>query len=288
MGDQDSTLAVLFPGQGVGDAESAALVRATRPDLYDLACELAGDDPFERIAEGTAFAQPAVYCASLAGFEELGRPAALAYAGHSLGEIAALAAAGAVSDLDGLRIAVERGRLMARAAAAAQPGGMLAVGGDREQALGLAERCGLALANENSPGQYVLSGPEPALERARAEAREVGLRVKRLAVAGAFHSPDMDPAVEPFARCLERTEFTAADAPVISSATATDFGADPRAQLAASLTNPVRWVDVMNELHARGARRFCDAGPGRVLAKLVPRILDGVEVEPRPAEAAHV
>ena len=135
-----------------------------RPDLYGLAVELAGADPFERVGEATRFAQPAIYCASIAGFERRGRPEALAYAGHSLGEIGALAAAGAIDDLDGLRVAAERGRLMDEAAVTAVDGGMLAVGGDRDQALVLAERHGLALANENSPEQFVLSGREAGLE----------------------------------------------------------------------------------------------------------------------------
>ena len=160
----DATLAILFPGQGVGDPSSGELVRSVRPDLHRLAVELTGDDPFERIAEATRFAQPAIYCASIAGFERRGRPEALAYAGHSLGEIGALVAAGAIGDLDGLRIAAERGRLMDEAAVTAVDGGMLAVGGDREQALVLAERHGLALANDNSPEQIVLSGRDAGLE----------------------------------------------------------------------------------------------------------------------------
>lgn len=281
-------LAVLFPGQGVGDPAAAELVRARLPELLELAAELAGADPFERIADGTRYAQPAIYCASLAGFEELGRPEALAFAGHSLGEIAALAAAGAVDPSDGLRIAAERGRLMSEAAEAAGPGGMLAVGGDRDAALEFAEHAGLALANENSPEQFVLSGPEAALELARSEARGRGLRVKRLAVAGAFHSTDMEPAVEPFAEHLAGVEFDQPSAPVISGATATPFEADPRPQLVASLTNPVRWTKTMRHLRELGARRFCDVGPGRVLAKLVPRILDDVEVEPARKETIRV
>ncbi|MDX6582960.1 MAG: hypothetical protein QOI10_2144 [Solirubrobacterales bacterium] len=280
--------AILFPGQGVGDASAAALVRSRRPDLHELACELVGTDPFERLAGGTNFAQPAIYCASIAGFERLGRPPADAYAGHSLGEIAALAAAGAVGELDGLRIAAERGRLMHEAGeSAAQPLGMLAVGGDRSQALQLAERTGLALANENSPEQFVLSGAESGLEAARAAARGLDLRAKRLKVTGAFHSPYMEPAVEPYRALIAGIEFRPATAPVISGATATPFHDDPREQLAASLTSPVLWADVMRRLHADGARRFLDVGPGRVLAKLVPRILDGVEVEIGDREPAR-
>jgi [acyl-carrier-protein] S-malonyltransferase len=285
--EHDETRAILFPGQGVGDPSAGELVRSARPDLYALACALVDDEPFERIADGTRFAQPAIYCASLASFEHLGRPTGLAYAGHSLGEIAALAAAGALDDLDGLRIAAERGRLMDLAAAASDAGGMLAVGGARSQAVELAERTGLALANENSPEQFVLSGREAGLEAARAEAKELGLRAKRLAVAGAFHSPAMEPAVEPFRRRLGEIEFRRADSPVISSATAIAFEPDPREQLVASLTNPVRWVEVIRGLDADGARRYLDVGPGRVLAKLIPRILDAAKVEVETADEGH-
>ncbi len=278
MSEETNELAVLFPGQGVDDPGAAELVQEVRPDLHELAAELVGDDPLRRVADGTRFAQPAIYCASIASFERAGRPVARAYAGHSLGEVAALAAAGAVDDLDGLRIAAERGRLMDDAAAAAEPGGMLAVGGERGQALALAQDTGLTLANENAPGQYVLSGPEAGLEAARERAKELGLRAKRLAIAGAFHSADMLPAVELFAERLTEIEFHRTPSPVISGATASPFAADPREQLVASLTSPVRWVEVMELLQATGVRRFLDVGPGRVLAKLVPRILDEAEV----------
>lgn len=287
MNATETNLAVLFPGQGVGSPGDGEAVRTARPDLHRLACELTGDDPFARIGDATRFAQPAIYCASIAGFDGIGRPAALAYAGHSLGEITALAAAGAVDDLDGLRIAAERGRLMDEAAATAVDGGMLAVGGDRAQALVLAERHGLALANENSPEQFVLSGRGAALDAAREDARDLDLRAKRLAVTGAFHSPDMAPASVPFAELVAGLEFAPTSVPVISCATASPFDADPRDQLVAALTQPVRWAGVMRCLYELGARRFADVGPGRVLAKLVPRILDGVEVDRPQREAAR-
>jgi [acyl-carrier-protein] S-malonyltransferase len=281
----DDTLAILFPGQGVGDPECGNLVHAERPDLHALACELAGTDPFTQIAAGTEFAQPAIYCASIASFERLGRPRATAYAGHSLGEIGALAAAGAISDADGVRIAAARGRLCRDAAEAAEPGSMLAVGGDGDAAAELAAAHGLAVANHNSPEQFVLSGPEPALDAARAAAKERGLRAKRLAVAGAFHSPAMEPAVAPFAATLDGIEFTPTEATVISGVSARPFEDDPRPQLVASLTGPVRWVAVMHRLRALGAWRFLDVGPGRVLGKLVPRILDPQDVKVEAAEA---
>jgi malonyl CoA-acyl carrier protein transacylase len=261
----------------------ADLVRDRRPDLYTLATALVGEDPFERVDQGTRFAQPAIYCAALAGYDLIARPHAALYAGHSLGELTALVAAGAVGDHDGLRVVAERGRLMEEAGRRT-PGGMVAVGGERERAVELAAETGLELANENSPSQFVLSGPERGLERAVSEARAHGLRAKRLAVAGAFHSAAMAPAVDPFRAALDEVEFRPTDPRVISGATVTPFDPDPRGQLAAALTSPVRWVDVVRRLHAEGARRFLDTGPGTVLAGLIRRTLDEVEVRTR-AEA---
>ena len=281
-------LAILFPGQGVGDAIDPEAVRERRPDLVELAAELTDADPLERVGQRTRFDQPAIYCASLAAFDWLGRPPAALHAGHSLGEIAALAAAGAVDDLDGLRIAAMRGLLMDEAAAGAPPGGMLAFGGDREHAVALAARTGLGLANENSPGQFVLTGRESGLESARAEAKRLGLRVKRLAVAGPFHSRDMEPAVAPFREFLAGVEFRECASQVVSCVTAAPFDSDPREALVAALVSPVRWVDVLHRLRRDGARRFLDVGPGKVLAGLVRRTLDEAEVETaRAPEATH-
>jgi [acyl-carrier-protein] S-malonyltransferase len=277
--DASSASAVLFPGQGVGDASSRELVAAVRPDLLELATELVGEDPFERMAEGTAYAQPAVYCASIAGYEQLGRPAAEYFAGHSLGEVGALAAAGAIDDVDGLRIVVTRGRVMADAATRGEPGGMLAVGSDREQAVALAAEHGLTLANENSPQQFVLSGPLPAIEAAEAAAKGSGVRAKKLAVAGAFHTEAMASGVEPFRAALGRIDFSDPEASVVSSTTAEPFGEDVREALSASLTSPIRWTAVLATLRELGVTRYLDIGPGKVLAGLVRRTLDGVETE---------
>ncbi len=274
-----SAQAVLFPGQGVGDASSRELVAAVRPDLLDLASELVGQDPFEQMSEGTAYAQPAVFCASIAGYEQLGRPRAEYFAGHSLGEIGALAAAGAIDDSDGVRIVVARGRVMEEAARRGEPGGMLAVGSDREGAATLADEHGLTLANENSPQQFVLSGPTHAIEAAEAAAKGSGVRAKKLAVAGAFHTDAMSSGVEPFSAALEQIDFRRPQAPVISSTTAEPFGDDVRDALAASLTSPIRWTAVLVRLDELGATRYIDVGPGKVLAGLVRRTLDGAETE---------
>jgi [acyl-carrier-protein] S-malonyltransferase len=277
--DANTTSAILFPGQGVGDASSRDLVAEVRPDLLELATELVGEDPFERIADGTAYAQPVVYCASLSGYEQLGRPSAEYFAGHSLGEVSALAAAGAIDDRDGLRIVVARGRVMEEAARAGEPGAMLAVGSDRAGAEALAAAHGLTLANENSPEQFVLSGPEPGIEAALAAAKKGSIRAKRLAVAGAFHTPAMEPGIEPFRAALDEVEFRHPDAPVVSSTSAGFFDDDPREGLAASLISPIRWTAVSRRLRDLGVGRFLDVGPGKVLAGLVRRTIDGVEIE---------
>src|SRR3954467_4920996 len=224
--DASTTTAILFPGQGVGDPSTRELVERVRPDLLELAIELVGEDPFERMADGTSYAQPAVYCASIAGYEHLGRPRAEYFAGHSLGEVGALAAAGAIDDADGLRIVVARGRVMDDAARAGEPGGMLAVGSDRDRAAELAAEHDLTLANENSPQQFVLSGPLARIEEAEAAAKGSGVRAKKLAVAGAFHTEAMEPGVGAFRAELEEIEFADPSAPVVCSTTADFFGDD--------------------------------------------------------------
>ncbi len=277
--DANSASAILFPGQGVGDPSSREAVADLRPDLLGLVTELVGEDPFERMAEGTAYAQPAVYCASIAGYERLDRPGGEYFAGHSLGEIGALAAAGAIDDADGLRIVVARGRVMDDAARAGEPGGMLAVGSDRDGAEALADEHGLTLANENSPQQFVLSGPLARIEEAEAAAKGTGVRAKKLAVAGAFHTDAMSSVVAAFRAELDEIEFRSAGAPVVSSTTADLFGEDVRDALAASLVNPIRWTAVLAKLRELGVRRYLDVGPGKVLAGLVRRTIDDAEVE---------
>ena len=280
-----SDFVLLFPGQGSQEPDMAATVGRLRPDLLELAAEAVGEDPFPRVEESTRFAQPAIYCAALAGLERLGRPQADLYAGHSLGEITALAATGALSDEDGLHLVAERGRLM-DAAAAETEGGMLAISSAREDAAPIAERHGLTVANDNGPAQVVLSGPLSGIEAAEAEAREQGLRAKRLPVAGAFRSPLMAHKVEPFLSFLRELDLREPSAPVYSCVTAAPFDDVPK-RLSEALIEPVRWVEVLNALSGAGGRRFTETGPGKVLGSLVRRTLDDVEVSsPDPAEAA--
>lgn len=280
--------ALLFPGQGSQTPEMAAVAAAQAPRLLKLARELCGEDPFERVGESTRFAQPAIYCASLAYWEAGGRPRGALVAGHSLGELAALVAGGALDAEDGLRLAVVRGRLMEEAARE-RPGGMLAALGDGDcDVPRLAAELELTIANENAPGQLVLSGPEDALVEARRRLRGAGLKAIRLPVAGAFHSPAMSDAADRFRGELEPIRFRSTSVPVFSSVSAAPFE-DPRDGLAAALTRPVRWRLTLTRLRDAGAKRFFEVGPGDVLTGLVRRSLAGVRAEAlAPPEAAHV
>jgi malonyl CoA-acyl carrier protein transacylase len=272
----DARTAILFPGQGSQTAGMAAVTAAQLPDLLELARAELGADPFERIADGTAFAQPAIFCASLAHWKQAGNPVGDMYAGHSLGELAALVAGGSLSAEAGLRLAIVRGSLMEQAAAL-HPGGMLAVLGGEEAAVrALAERFGLIVANENAPGQVVLSGELEPLGEARRQLRAEKVKAIRLPVAGAFHSPLMKDAAERFRAALDRVELSAPDTPVFSSTAAAPFE-DPRAGLAAALTEPVRWPATLRAMQGAGAAAFLETGPGDVLTGLNRRTLPEAE-----------
>ncbi len=268
--------AVVFPGQGSQESDMRSEVERLRPELLELA-EREVPELFDRVEEGMRFAQPAIYCASLAGYGRLDDDEGDVYAGHSLGEIAALAAAGAVSEEDGLRLVALRGRLMQDIAEGRPGDGMLALIGDQADPASIAERHGLAVANDNAPGQVVLSGGGEALDAAAAEAEEAGMRATRLAVSGASHNPVMESAVPEYESALADTSFSEPRVPVFSGVTAAPFD-DIRRRLAESLTNPVRWREVLLALQERGIQRIVETGPGKVLIGLARRTLDDVEV----------
>ena len=273
--------ALLFPGQGSQTDDMRQTVERHRPDLLEQVLGEAGADVFERAADGTRWAQPAIFCAALAGWEQLReRVEPDLMAGHSLGEIGALVAAGALSAEDGVRLVTARGRLMQEAAEQTGDGGMIAVRarGDRSPIHEVAEATGLSVANDNAPDQLVLSGATSSLDEAEAALAERKVRAKRLPVAGAFHSPLMEPAVEPFRALVDDIEVREPSVPVFSCVTAEPFD-DIRGRLVEAITSPVRWLEVMNALESRGAGRFVETGPGRVLTNLVRKSLDGVEAE---------
>jgi malonyl CoA-acyl carrier protein transacylase len=279
-----NTTAVLFPGQGSHVPGMREDVARRAPALLERCVALVGEDPFPRVQESTRFAQPAIFCAALAGWEGV-EVAPVAAAGHSLGEFAALAAAGVLDADDALALVVLRGRLMAEADGT---GTMLALlGGEPADAEALAAEAGVTVANDNAPGQVVLSGDPERLQAARRAARARGLRAMPLGVAGAFHSPSMAPAVAPFRAALDHVALGEARFPVFSCATAAPFQ-DVRAELASALVRPVRWRETVLALHAQaGVTRFVETGPGEVLAKLVRRILPEATVEAPGAEVAH-
>jgi [acyl-carrier-protein] S-malonyltransferase len=272
---RDQLTALLFPGQGSQTDDMRETVERHCPDLLELAESEVGSDLFERAADGTRWAQPAIFCAALAGVEELDAGEADFMAGHSLGEITALVAAGAIAADDGLRLVAARGRLMQEAAEETGDGGMTAVRageGNRETIAEVAAATDVAIANDNAPDQLVLSGALSALDDAEAQLKERGIRSKRLPVAGAFHSPLMEPAVEPFRALVGETQISEPRVPVISCVTAEPFDDIPEL-LVRALTEPVRWLDVMRALEARGVTDFVETGPGRVLTNLVKKSL---------------
>ncbi|MDP8943216.1 MAG: acyltransferase domain-containing protein, partial [Actinomycetota bacterium] len=153
----ETPTALLFPGQGSQTPDMRAEAERHRPELLEQVIEAVGEDPFEHVDAGTRYLQPALYCAALASWSRLGEPSADFLAGHSLGELAALVAAGSLDPADGARLVALRGRLMDEAGERAEhPGGMLAVIGSGELSPDeLAQRHGLSVANDNAPGQLV-------------------------------------------------------------------------------------------------------------------------------------
>lgn len=285
MSTRAQRTAILFPGQGSQTPEMREVAVEQRPDLLEQALAELGADPFERLGEGTHFAQPAVFCASLAYWQRAGSPRGDFVCGHSLGELAALVAAGAVEAGKGLRLTVLRGRLM-DGRARQMPGAMLAVLGGGEEVREVALRLGLAVANENAPGEIVLSGRVEAIDAARREVRSNGLKAIRLPVSGAFHSPLMEPAAERFRKVLEKVDFATPKVPVFCSTTAAEFE-DVPARLAAALTEPVVWMATLRRLRQQGVTRFLETGPGSVLTGLVRRTLPDVEARSCAEEVLH-
>jgi [acyl-carrier-protein] S-malonyltransferase len=268
--------ALLFPGQG-SHAEGMEDPYRGHP-LLERGLELLGHDPFERLAEGTRYQQPALFLCSVAAWDQWREEAAdvddaHAAAGHSLGEYAALVAAGALQFDDAVRLVDERAAAMADAGELS-PGGMVAMlGGDAHDVRALAERLNLVVANDNAPGQLVLSGALDAVLAAEDSARdETGARARRLDVTGAFHSPLMEPAAERLRAALDATPIAEPQIPVYSNGSAAPF-VDIRRELAENLLRPVRWRETLLAMRTARIERFVELGPGAVLTGLVKRTL---------------
>lgn len=289
-------VAFLFPGQGsaaigMGEAlaESSPAARQVLDRLRELAPgvrQLIHEGPKDELIR-TSNAQPAIFsvnCAALAALEERGvRPDAVA--GHSLGEYAALVAAGVLTFDDGLRLVLRRGEVMEQAAAA-QSGTMMAVLGSNPEAVNalIAEwqqRGIIANANDNAPGQIVISGSVETLQAAAPAFRELGARVMDLPVGGAFHSPLMERGERGFAASLEAAPFADGRVPVVSNFTAglSQTAGEVRAALRPQITGQVRWRESVNTMLAFGVDTFVEVGPGKVLSGLVVRCTKGQSVK---------
>jgi len=201
-----------------------------------------------------------------------------AVAGHSLGELAALAIAGAISVEAGLELVVERSKLMS-ATAAATPGTMAAVLGMDVRVI--EETCaalgGVWVANDNSPSQVVISGTYEGVEAATRQLTGGGARrVVPLRVSGPFHSPLMQPAGEAFERIVANAQFRTATIPVVQNTdpVPTTDAETIRQRLTRQITEPVRWAETMRALAADGPVTLIEAGPGSVLTGLVRGIED--------------
>jgi [acyl-carrier-protein] S-malonyltransferase len=229
----------------------------------------------------TAFVQPALLACDVAAFRVLeaeGLPF-VGVAGHSLGEFAALVAAGVVALGDALDLVVVRGAAMQRAGEE-RPGTMTALlGVGAADAAALCDEARhddeLVVANENSPAQAVISGSVAAIERAEALAKDRKVRAIRLNVAGAFHSPLMEPAREAIDERIDAIAFSVPRFPVAENVVGA-LVSDPgqlRSLLKRHVVSPVRWESSVRALADAGATSFLEAGPGDVLTKLMKRIV---------------
>lgn len=288
-------IAFLFPGQGaqfvgMGRALAEQLPAARR--LYDEASSILGYDLAKMCFEGpaeeldsTVHSQPALFVTSLAALEFLRseQPDVVlsceSAAGLSLGEYSALVFAGAMDFETGVRVVKERGAAM-QDAADATPSGMVSILGlERVQVDALCDQSRgsgtLSVANLLCPGNIVVSGSNDACERvAELAERNGAMKAIPLAVAGAFHTTIMQPAVSRLASVLGEAEIRPPTIPVVSNVDARPHH-DPeeiRQLLVKQVVSPVRWEDSMRYLVDQGYDQFYEVGPGRVLRGLLRRI----------------
>jgi [acyl-carrier-protein] S-malonyltransferase len=290
------SLGVLFPGQGSQFVGMGADLFEARPDLLgDAANDVLGFDLRKMCLDGseeeltrTEHAQPALFALSFALWDELRRSLEITpsgMAGHSLGEYTALTAANALDFASSLGVVALRGRAMA-AAADAEPSGMAALIGADE---GLAQSvCAvrremggrLQVANINSPGQIVVAGGAGDIEWLAEEGRDHGIRrVIPLKVAGAFHSSFMASASEAVADGLAMVEIRDPDVPVWANATALPHEESAIVSvLARQVVEPVRFMEILQNMGQSGISTYVHVGPGDVTAGLVRKTLPDAEV----------
>lgn len=280
--------AIVFPGQGsqvVGMGKDFAEAIPECKALFDQANDILGFDIQQVCFEGpqdelnkSNNAQLGIFVTSAAAFQALQlRQPELQYellAGHSLGEWTALYVSGVVGFEDAIRILQARGEYM-QAACEQNPGAMLAVMNlDGEQLVAIAADAGCYVANFNSLSQTVLSGTASSIEKAEELCKEAGAkRAVRLPVAGAFHSPLMQPAASAMDAFLADVDFAGGSVPVMSNVTGLphDQGS-VRENMVSQITSSVKWVSIVQWIGSNGVEEIVECGPGKVLAGLIKRI----------------
>ena len=284
-------IAFLFAGQGAqysGMGKSLCEHSAAAKALYDaaeairpgtMAQSFSGSDAELKKTENT---QPCLYLVDLAAalaLEEAGIHADAA-AGFSLGEIAALAFAGAYSAEDGFRIVTERGRRMQEAAEQADTAMCAVVKLDAETIANAAAKFEqLYAVNYNCPGQTVVSGLKSSMPAFTAKVKELGGRAIPLAVSAAFHSPFMNGAAEQFGKALSAFTFSAPRIPVYANLNAQPYDAAQIPQtMQQQVCNPVRWQTTIENMIAEGFTDFIEVGAGKTLSGLVKKISADVRI----------
>jgi [acyl-carrier-protein] S-malonyltransferase len=287
-------LALIFPGQGTQSTGMGApwrdhpawrVVDQAEAALGEPLAPLILDASAEQLAR-TRDAQLAVLLTSLVAWEAIkdGVEAPVAFAGHSLGQVSALIAAGGLPLEDGVQFAARRAELT-QAAADAHPGRMVALlGASLEQA---EDACRAApdacwIANDNAPGQVVIAGTPDGVDAGATKAKELGVkRAAPLNVGGAFHTPLMRDAADSLAAEVPQLPLSKPSAPVVSNDDARPYDdADGwRTRLAVHVTKPVQWRTSMETLAGLGTTRFLEVGHGSMLATLAKRIVPDLPVE---------
>ena len=291
--------AFVFPGQGsqyVGMGRSVAEAFPEARRTFQEADDALGRALSKLIFEGpeeelrlTQNTQPAILTVSVACLRALrsaGFPEPVAAAGHSLGEYAALVAAGALGFADAVRLVEQRGRFMQEAVPVGEGGMAAVIGLDVDEVESLCQEVSrpgavVEVANDNCPGQVVVSGHIGAVEALCRRAAEAGARrTVPLAVSAPFHCSLMGPAAERLARVLEGVRFAEPRFPVYANVDGQPYrsAAEIPGKLVAQVSHRVRWQDCVKGLVEAGAQRFAEVGPGRVLAGLIRRIARRIEV----------